>query len=62
MPVPNSRTQGSPEQYVFPMSMATRPGDTTLAPRLERAIEAHKTELTAILTSYGVRLYQPTGS
>ncbi len=62
VPVPNSRSQGSPEQYVFPMAMATRPGDTVLAPRLERAIAAHEAELTAILTAYGVRLYQPAGT
>lgn len=61
VPVPNTRSQGSPEQYVFPMSMATRPGDTVLAPRIERAIAQHKAELEAILNSYGVKLY-PMGT
>jgi mxaJ protein len=62
VPVPNSRSQGSPEQYVFPMSMATRPGDKALAAKLERVIVQHKAELNAILTEYGVRLYQPSAS
>jgi mxaJ protein len=61
VPVPNSRSQGSPEQYVFPMAMATRPGDTVLAPKLERAIGEHKAELQAILNAYGVKLY-PVGT
>ncbi len=61
VPVPNSRSQGSPEQYVFPMAMATRPGDTVLAPQVERAIAQHKAELQAILNSYGVKLY-PVGT
>jgi mxaJ protein len=62
VPVPNSRSQGSPEQYVFPMSMATRPGDKVLAAKLERVIAQHKAELNAILNQYGVRLYQPSAS
>jgi mxaJ protein len=59
VPVPNSRSQGSPEQYVFPMAMATRPDDAALQTKVDRAIEQHKTELDAILRQYGVRLYQP---
>lgn len=62
VPVPNSRSQGSPEQYVFPMSMATRPGDKALAAKLERVISQHRAELTSILNEYGVRLYQPSAS
>ncbi|HTJ25952.1 MAG TPA: transporter substrate-binding domain-containing protein [Candidatus Limnocylindria bacterium] len=62
VPVPNSRSQGSPEQYVFPMSMATRPDDGALAAKLERVISQHKAELDAILSAYGVRLYQPPAS
>ncbi len=62
VPVPNSRSQGSPEQYVFPMAMATRPDDKALAEKLDRAIGRHKAELDAILQSFGVRLYQPSAS
>lgn len=58
--VPNSRSQGSPEQYAFPMAMATRPDDHALAARLDGVIRAKHTELNAILTSYGVKLYTPT--
>ncbi|HTW86105.1 MAG TPA: transporter substrate-binding domain-containing protein [Candidatus Sulfotelmatobacter sp.] len=58
--VPNARSQGSPEQYAFPMSMATRPDDHTLAARLDQVIANHSAELTGILAQYGVRLYRPS--
>lgn len=58
--VPNSRSQGSPEQYAFPMSMAARLGDTATRDRLNRVITAHKAELTAILARNGVKLYVPS--
>ena len=58
--VPNSRAQGSPEQYTFPMAMATRSDDKALRSRLDQVVASHKAELDAILTSYGVKLYQPT--
>jgi mxaJ protein len=57
--VPNARSQGSPEQYAFPMSMAARLGDTKTRDRLDRVIAAHAGELTAILERGGVRLYKP---
>jgi mxaJ protein len=57
--VPNARTLGAPEQYVFPMSMAVRQGDEALKQRLDQVIAGHQSELTAILTQYGVRLYTP---
>lgn len=58
--VPNARSQGSPEQYAFPMAMATRPDDHTLAARLDEVIASHQSELTGILAAYGVRLYRPS--
>lgn len=58
--VPNSRSQGSPEQYAFPMAMATRPDDHALAGRLDGVIRSKHAELNAILASYGVKLYTPT--
>ncbi|MGH7756832.1 MAG: hypothetical protein ACREM8_11185, partial [Vulcanimicrobiaceae bacterium] len=57
--VPNSRSQGSPEQYAFPMAMAVRTGDTKLQTQLNRVIANKQPELTRILTRYGVKLYQP---
>ncbi|GAC1303277.1 MAG: substrate-binding domain-containing protein [Vulcanimicrobiaceae bacterium] len=57
--VPNSRSQGSPEQYAFPMSMGVRAGDKQLQARLNAVIDAHKSEITAILSRNGVRLVKP---
>jgi mxaJ protein len=57
--VPNARTLGAPEQYVFPMSMGVRHGDDALKGRLDKVIASRQSELTAILTQYGVRLYTP---
>ena len=57
--VPNARTLGAPEQYVFPMSMGVREGDQALRQRLVQVITGHQTELTAILTRQGVKLYTP---
>jgi mxaJ protein len=57
--VPNARTLGAPEQYVFPISMGVRQGDEALKKRLDQVILDHQSELTAILTQYGVKLYTP---
>lgn len=57
--VPNSRSQGSPEQYAFPMAMGVRLGDKSTVARLNAVIDAHQTQITAILTRYGVRLVKP---
>ena len=57
--VPNSRSQGSPEQYAFPMAMGARAGDTATREKLNRIIDAHANELAAILTRNGVKLYKP---
>jgi mxaJ protein len=58
--VPNSRAMGSPEQYAFPMAMGARLGDTRTRDALDAAIAKYKPELTRILATYGVKLYQPT--
>ena len=57
--IPNSRTLGSPEQYVFPMSMGVRHGDEALQKRLDQVILDRQTEFTTILTQHGVKLYTP---
>jgi mxaJ protein len=42
--VPNSRTLGAPEQYVFPISMGVRQGDEALKKRLDQVILDHQSE------------------
>ena len=59
VPVPNSRSQGSPEQYSFPMAMGVRLKDTVTRDRLNSVIAAHAVELTRILARDGVKLYKP---
>jgi mxaJ protein len=56
--VPNTRALGSPEQYAFPMAMGVRKGNTALQTRLNAVISRGKPELTAILSRYGIKLYQ----
>jgi mxaJ protein len=55
--VPNSRTTGGPEQYMFSMSMAVRKDDTALKQRLDKVIAEEKAALAEILLRYDVRLY-----
>jgi mxaJ protein len=59
VPVPNSRSQGSPEQYTFPMAMATRSDDRDLNAQLDKAVAQHKAEFASILRGYGVHFFQP---
>lgn len=58
--VPNSRSQGAPEQYAFPMAMGVRLHDSATRDRLNAVIAAHSVELTRILARAGVRLYKPS--
>jgi len=55
--VPNLRTGGAPEQYLFPMSMAVRKGNDDLKKQLDRVIAERKGALQAILSQYNVKLY-----
>jgi mxaJ protein len=59
--VPNARTAGAPEQYLFPMSMAVRKGDDNLKNRLDEVIAAHKAAMLEILLQYNVQLYPAAG-
>jgi mxaJ protein len=59
IPLPNTRALGSPEQFSFPMSMAVRTGDRAMKEKLDKVIEKHGTELTAILSRSGVKLFTP---
>jgi mxaJ protein len=59
--VPNSRASGSPEQYLFSMSMAVRKGDEALKRRLDHVIATDKQAFERILRQYNVRLYPTAG-
>jgi len=59
--VPNTRTTGAPEQYLFPMSMAVRKSNENLKELLDGVIAQRKGALEEILRQYNVRLYPPTG-
>jgi mxaJ protein len=60
--IPNSRSQGSPEQYTFPMSMATRPDDKELHKRLNQVIATHAAQLEAVLRQYNIHFFEPGDS
>jgi mxaJ protein len=55
--VPNERTTGAPEQYLFSMSMAVRKGDESLQGQLNTVISGRKTDLQEVLQQFNVRLY-----
>ncbi len=55
--VPNSRTTGGPEQYLFSMSMAVRKNDEALKKQLDRVIAERKGALEDVLRHYNVQLY-----
>ncbi len=57
--IPNSRSQGSPERYSFPMAMATRPNDPRLHAEVERVIATHQAQLEAVLREYNIRFFAP---
>jgi mxaJ protein len=59
--VPNERAMGSPEQYMFPMSMGVRKNDEALKKELDAVIAKSKSALDDILRRYGVRLYPTAG-
>jgi mxaJ protein len=59
--VPNARTTGAPEQYLFPMSMAVRKVDEALKKRLDEMIAERKSALQEILQHYNVQLYPAAG-
>jgi mxaJ protein len=59
--VPNSRSQCSPEQYSFPMAMATRSNDKQLNDELNQLIATHKAQFASILRDYHIRFFQPGG-
>jgi mxaJ protein len=60
--IPNARSQGSPEQYTFPMSMGVRSNNAALVGQLNRVIAQHLSQLDSILTSYHIRFFKPSGN
>lgn len=59
--VPNERTTGAPEQYLFSMSMAVRKNDDALKKKLDGFIAERKAALEEILHHYNVKLYPSAG-
>lgn len=57
--VPNTRSQGSPEQYLFSMAMAVRTHDKALKDQLDKVIESHKSQIKEVLSRYNVKLLAP---
>ena len=57
--VPNSRSQATPEQYSFPMSMATRENDKALGDQLNTIIATHRSQLAQVLHDYNIRFFEP---
>ncbi|HEX8806138.1 MAG TPA: hypothetical protein VF741_04275, partial [Candidatus Aquilonibacter sp.] len=58
--IPNARSQGSPEQYTFPMSMAARTGNNALVTELNRVIAQDQGKLDAILSEYHITYMKPS--
>lgn len=57
--IPNSRSQGSPEQYSFPMAMATRSSDKALNAQVSGVISTHRAQIDAVLREYNIRFFTP---
>ncbi len=59
--IPNSRAQGTPEQYSFPMAMATRSGNDAFANQLNQVIRTHEDDLLKVLRAYHISFFEPGG-
>jgi ABC-type amino acid transport substrate-binding protein len=57
--IPNTRSQGYPEQFTYPMAMATREKDVALNADLNRVIATHGPELHAVLHNFNITFYAP---
>lgn len=60
--IANTRSQGYPEQFTFPMAMATRVRDAGLNAQLNHVIATHSSELHAVLREYNISFSAPTDS
>ncbi|MDD4887797.1 MAG: transporter substrate-binding domain-containing protein, partial [Thiomonas sp.] len=54
--VPDTNALGSPERYLFFMSMAVKPKDKALKEQLDKVIESHKTQIAEIMNQYNVHI------
>ena len=54
--VPDTNALGSPERYLFFMSMAVRPKDKALKNQINKVIESHKGQIAQIMDEYNVRI------
>lgn len=54
--VPDTNALGSPERYLFFMSMAVKPKDKALKEKLDQAIRQHKAEIAQIMDNYNVHI------
>lgn len=54
--VPNTNAMGSPERYLFFMSMAVKPGDIRLKNQLDHVIATHQEQINQIMKQYNVRI------
>lgn len=54
--VPDTNAMGTPERYLFFMSMAVAPGDKALKRQLDAAIKSHKAQIKQIMDEYDIRI------
>lgn len=54
--VPDTNALGSPERYLFFMSMAVKPKDKALKEQIDNVINTHQGEIDAIMNKYNVRI------
>lgn len=54
--VPDTNALGSPERYLFFMSMAVRPKDKALKHQINQVIDSHKPQIASIMDEYNVRI------
>lgn len=59
--IPNSRAEGAPEQYTFPMAMGTRLGDDALVTQLNAALAQDRSQIYDILSDYHITFLKPNG-
>jgi mxaJ protein len=60
--IPNARSQGSPEQYTFPMAMGVRSSNASLIAQLNALIAAHQSQIDSILNAYHIHFFKPDGN
>ena len=60
--IPNARSQGSPEQYTFPMAMGTRSGNDAFVTQLNHVLGQEQPKIDAILNAYHITYFKPNGN